>query len=219
MNTPLKTCLPIASAGLLALATPKPAAAVLNYYIYESAPNAVTIKALGSIQLGGPPLDASSTCARKDALALGALESISGLNVLCTGPSLNINNLARYAITGPASFGLGNVTTQYAVSGSGTSTAVADVAPFKFAYLPATYASGDPIDSTSNFVGTFSSLGISGSGTVATFNVTGSDDKINLILAAPVPGPLPLFGAAAAFGWSRRLRRRCNSLGTGRPRP
>lgn len=23
----------------------------------------------------------------------------------------------------------------------------------------------------------------------------------------PVPGPLPLFGAAAAFGWSRRLRR------------
>jgi len=26
--------------------------------------------------------------------------------------------------------------------------------------------------------------------------------------AAPVPGPLPLFGAAAAFGWSRQLRRR-----------
>jgi hypothetical protein len=25
---------------------------------------------------------------------------------------------------------------------------------------------------------------------------------------APVPGPLPLFGAAAAFGWSRQLRRR-----------
>ena len=26
--------------------------------------------------------------------------------------------------------------------------------------------------------------------------------------AAPVPAPLPLFGAVAAFGWSRRLRRR-----------
>jgi hypothetical protein len=25
---------------------------------------------------------------------------------------------------------------------------------------------------------------------------------------APVPGPLPRFGAAAAFGWSRQLRRR-----------
>jgi hypothetical protein len=28
--------------------------------------------------------------------------------------------------------------------------------------------------------------------------------------AAPVPGPLPIFGAAAAFGMSRRLRRRVN---------
>jgi len=26
--------------------------------------------------------------------------------------------------------------------------------------------------------------------------------------SAPVPGPIPLFGAAAAFGWSRQLRRR-----------
>lgn len=25
---------------------------------------------------------------------------------------------------------------------------------------------------------------------------------------APVPGPLPLFGAAAAFGFSRKLRKR-----------
>jgi hypothetical protein len=29
--------------------------------------------------------------------------------------------------------------------------------------------------------------------------------------ASPVPGPLPLFGAAAAFGWSRRLRKRVSS--------
>lgn len=28
----------------------------------------------------------------------------------------------------------------------------------------------------------------------------------------PVPGPLPLLGAAAAFGWSRRLRRRAKSV-------
>lgn len=31
------------------------------------------------------------------------------------------------------------------------------------------------------------------------------------IATAPVPGPLPLFGAAAAFGWSRQLRRRISS--------
>jgi hypothetical protein len=29
----------------------------------------------------------------------------------------------------------------------------------------------------------------------------------------PVPGPVPLFGAAAAFGWTRRLRRRIRSIG------
>ena len=28
---------------------------------------------------------------------------------------------------------------------------------------------------------------------------------------APVPGPLPVFGAAAAFGWSRRLRQRIST--------
>jgi hypothetical protein len=31
------------------------------------------------------------------------------------------------------------------------------------------------------------------------------------IASAPVPGPLPLFGAAAAFGWSRQLRRRIDN--------
>lgn len=31
------------------------------------------------------------------------------------------------------------------------------------------------------------------------------------IASAPVPGPLPLFGVAAAFGWSRRLRQRIGS--------
>jgi len=34
--------------------------------------------------------------------------------------------------------------------------------------------------------------------------------QYNLIPSA-VPGPLPLFGAAAAFGWSRRLRKRVSS--------
>lgn len=30
-----------------------------------------------------------------------------------------------------------------------------------------------------------------------------------------VPGPLPLFGAASAFGFSRKLRRRLRAAGTG----
>ncbi|MCP9858490.1 MULTISPECIES: hypothetical protein [unclassified Cyanobium] len=32
--------------------------------------------------------------------------------------------------------------------------------------------------------------------------------------STPVPGPLPLFGAAAAFGWSRKLRRRLGATAT-----
>ena len=41
------------------------------------------------------------------------------------------------------------------------------------------------------------------------------------LYTAPVPGPLPLFGAAAAFGFSRKLRKRIKlapaSLGSGLP--
>ena len=39
-------------------------------------------------------------------------------------------------------------------------------------------------------------------------NITSSTLSPVLPPSAPVPGPLPLFGAGAAFGWSRRLRRR-----------
>lgn len=46
----------------------------------------------------------------------------------------------------------------------------------------------------------------------SSFNTGGGDDEsfAYAILATPtaVPGPAPLFGAAAAFGMSRRLRRR-----------
>jgi hypothetical protein len=35
-----------------------------------------------------------------------------------------------------------------------------------------------------------------------------SSSSLSPVIPAGVPGPLPLFGAVAAFGWSRRLRRR-----------
>jgi len=47
----------------------------------------------------------------------------------------------------------------------------------------------------------------------------GSQPKLiesSTLIPASVPGPLPLMGTAAAFGWSRRLRRRVGSS-TGRP--
>jgi len=46
------------------------------------------------------------------------------------------------------------------------------------------------------------------------FAASGSNASIriaDLRLSTPVPGPLPILGAAAAFGWTRRLRRRLAS--------
>jgi hypothetical protein len=41
-------------------------------------------------------------------------------------------------------------------------------------------------------------------------NVSTTFDGLNIVSSSltPVPGPLPLFGAAAAYSWSRRMRRR-----------
>ncbi|MCP9900349.1 hypothetical protein KBZ09_06855 [Cyanobium sp. Cruz CV11-17] len=45
------------------------------------------------------------------------------------------------------------------------------------------------------------------------FSISDSSSSLVFTPASPasVPGPLPLFGAGAAFGWSRRLRRRIKS--------
>ena len=48
-------------------------------------------------------------------------------------------------------------------------------------------------------------------GLLDSFTVDQNSSSQNSLRFALVPGPLPLFGAAAAFGWSRRLRRRCRA--------
>ena len=53
--------------------------------------------------------------------------------------------------------------------------------------------------SNGKFSGTTAQGGDIGVGTIYEFDP---------MPGAPVPGPLPLMGAAAPFGWSRRLRRR-----------
>jgi hypothetical protein len=45
-------------------------------------------------------------------------------------------------------------------------------------------------------------------GDPAQFSTSTTWVQIAPTVPAPVPGPLPFFGAAAAFGMSRRLRRR-----------
>jgi hypothetical protein len=79
--------------------------------------------------------------------------------------------------------------------------------------ISSSYISGSPIVSASTFAGeTLASLGFTiNSGLLGSWTLNGTGDTIQAFLGPPtaaVPGPLPLFGAAAAFGWSRRLRKR-----------
>jgi len=85
------------------------------------------------------------------------------------------------------------------------------------------YTPGTSITSTATINSqTLASIGFTTTGLLGTWTLEpkdGSDpytanDTIQVVIGAPpspstaVPGPLPLFGAAAAFGWSRRLRKR-----------
>jgi hypothetical protein len=75
------------------------------------------------------------------------------------------------------------------------------------------YINGTPIISSATFNGqSLAGLGFNTPGVVATWSLDTTNDTINVVIgpppAAAVPGPLPLLGAGAAFGFSRRLRRR-----------
>ena len=70
----------------------------------------------------------------------------------------------------------------------------------------------EQINSSYTFTGvTLANLGFTTNGLIATWTLNSTGDAINVVVGAPVtsvPSPLPLFGAGAAFGWSRRLRKR-----------
>jgi MYXO-CTERM domain-containing protein len=98
-----------------------------------------------------------------------------------------------------------------ASSVSGTSTTL-DGGGSKF-YIDPAYLSTTPIVSSATFNGeTLASLGFTTTGLIGTWSLTGTSETIQVYLgnppAAAVPGPLPLLGIGAAFGWSRRLRKR-----------
>jgi hypothetical protein len=84
---------------------------------------------------------------------------------------------------------------------------VAGIAGF---VMDSTYLSGSSIVSRATFSGkTLADLGLTpSSGTLGSWTLAGTGDTITIKVANPVPGPLPLLGAAGAFGFSRRLRKR-----------
>ena len=117
-----------------------------------------------------------------------------------------------YAITGEVAFGGLNLAGG-SVTVSGTNLVL--YANSNELWLPAGYTAGTSINATT----TQSNANFADTGLTSPSNfewtLNGTSEKIFLnVVSAPapgpssVPGPLPLLGAGAAFGFSRRLRSR-----------
>jgi len=181
------------------------AKAALTYNIFESAGN-VVVETNGSLNLtGAEALGNSIGCDNAGLI-------ISSSAVICTGPDI-FSSVQSFKISGPTSF-------------NGTASAASSISSGIFTILwgsfagiglASSYLSNAPIVSSSTFNGaTLTSLGFTTTGLIGTWTLNGTSESIQVILGAPfpstaVPGPLPLLGAGAAFGWSRRLRKRISS--------
>lgn len=192
---------PLLAAPAALLLSQGEAKAILTYNIFESAGNLV-VRASGSLNFTGATLVGFSFCP-----ASGILNSASAF--VCTGPN---SQASFFSITGPSSFN-GSASISNASSVTGLSTVLAGAAPL-FG-IDSSYISNTPIVSSATFNGTtLAGLGFTTTGLIGTWSLTGTSESIQVIIGAPtspgatVPGPLPLLGAGAAFGWSRRLRKR-----------
>jgi len=195
--SPIIVC---ASSALLWCANP--AKAILNINIYDDGPNLKVVTS-GSLSALGS-LSGTISCG-----ANGSLVSWAGL--ICTGidtssPTSNV--------TGPPGFG-GAAAFYTANSVSGPSFVLSAGFLGFFYHIDPAYVPGQPFLSSATFNNTsLAAQGFTAPGLVGTWTINGTSESINLFVGPPspssaaVPGPLPLVGAGAAFGWSRRMRRR-----------
>ncbi|QVL53466.1 MAG: hypothetical protein KFB97_03475 [Cyanobium sp. M30B3] len=187
----------------------QPAQAVLIYNFYESGGNLV-VEGTGSLNLPSSPLASGIE------LPNGFLELDGGF---ATGATATPSLANLYFIDGPNTLGAGIIPTfAFSSSDSGISSALSYAD--NFFVIDETYVSGAAINSSSTFAGTtLASLGIPNSGTLGTWTLVDPFDfsyigdtisvQVNASASpASVPGPLPILGLAAAFGSSRKLRKR-----------
>jgi hypothetical protein len=206
-----KRLTPLLAAPAVLLLSQGQAKAVLTYYIFENAGN-VEVQAVGSLIL--PNSSSSNSCGVTPG---GLINSSAAL--ICAGPEGNFNN---YKVQGPTSFN-GSVNIDPADSVSGIPTILDAGQNDRQFGIDTGYTPGTPITSTATFnTKTLAGIGFTTTGLLGTWilqPLDGSDtytanDTIQVVIGAPpspstaVPGPLPIFGAGAAFGWSRRLRKR-----------
>ena len=209
-----KRLAPLLAAPAALLLSQGQAKAILNVNIFDDGPN-LKVTVNGSIAGSQGILQASSTCG-KDGVLYGQFNS-GFLSLLCSGNDSATN---FYTISGPAGFG-----------GSGFLDGASLVQGLAFQLIPssytgqsiftstygldANYINGQPFFSGATFDGTsLASEGFTATGLIGIWTIDGTSESINVCIGAapcggaPVPGPLPLLGAGAAFGWSRRLRKR-----------
>lgn len=201
---PIKGCkqiVPFLAAPLALLLSQGQAKAVLIYNIFETGGD-VVVQASGSLDLTGAIQNGTAGCG-----ITGGIDS--SLGVICSGPNITS---PQYRITGPSTFD-GTVSISPASSVSGITASFSGSA--EGLLLDSAYISNSPIVSSATFYGeTLASLGFTiSSGLIGTWSLNGTSETIQVFLGllnppSAVPGPLPLLGAAAAFGWSRRLRKR-----------
>jgi len=191
-----------AAAALLWCANP--AKAILNINIYDDGPN-LTVVVSGS-------LSALGSNAVSDGCIPGGLLFSPYVLVICAGATHN-----SYPVTGPDGFG-GTAENLPAGSTSGATfiLQLAGVPGEVSGYaIDPNYVPAQPFFSSATFNNTSAlAQGFTVPGLVGTWTINDTSESINVFVGPPsspsaaVPGPLLLLGAGAAFGWSRRIRRR-----------
>lgn len=197
-----------------ALATtliPNKAQAVLNIYIFDTG-GSFAIESRGTLQLGNQT--GTAGCSPPSTTLAFIIPSASSIT-LCTNngnndtPSYDMSLVSGQEPWGPVS----EIDGTYTGSGYSLQAGYQGGGDYFATYV----ASGDPISSTATFNVPITTLGLNvTSGLIAQYKIDSTNDTINVYADSPppdpvpadVPAPLPLFGAAAAFGWSRSLRRR-----------
>ena len=188
-----------AAASLATLAVPNAAHAVQQGFAGPYAPANWTLTKIegnGSVDTGATP---------------GSL-SLTGSNAYWNPKSSNTDYTTTAAAAGSVSFDWNYSSIDYFNEDgfgyllNGTYTQLSDVSSGASGTTGFNVALGD----TFGFrMITFSDQQGPGRATITNFSAP----------TASVPGPLPLFGAGAAYGWSRRLRRRIAGSPVSQPRP
>jgi hypothetical protein len=188
---------------------PNNAQAVLNIYLFDDTKGNLTIEAHGTLQLG-TDFGSGGGCSSGAPPAF-IIPTDNALN-LCADNQLFYSIEVAPGATTHQPWGTDN--SQQSGTFSGSDFGLEGDGAYTF---QTTLTSGALFNSTATFSPfSISSLGLDvNSGLLAKYQIKQTKDIINLYVDAPpdpppanVPAPLPFAGAAAAFGWSRRLRRR-----------